>query len=52
MNRKCKFCKYLSPVPPAWMGVGSSGFECRAKDKIPLVFIPRWFCQCFEVKQE
>ena len=50
-HKKCRYCKYYHTDGAPWMGVFYD--HCKAKDTIIYnINIPRWFCPCYEVKDE
>jgi len=54
-HKRCKYCKYLRIH--SYRCSGSDYYCCEAKDKtinylLPdMTTVPRWFCQCYEVKE-
>lgn len=57
MQKKCKYCKYLK-YDSSGERIGVPELVCKAKDKIirdwipDMTNVPRWFCQCYEVKED
>lgn len=55
-HKKCRYCKYLNFVVPKY--IIPSYYKCLAKDKIikdifpDMTKAPRWFCSCYEVRDE
>ena len=57
-HKKCIYCTHLRYNSRAECCGGCGYFYCKAKDKIiksilpDMTRVPRWFCQCYEVKDE
>jgi len=50
-HKKCKYCKYYHVDGAIQLGIVYD--HCKAKDTIIYnIDIPRWFCSCYEVKNE